>query len=284
MKPILIFMISLGIFASACDVAVNVQFPHFKDSSILTGTEPLPEWTQRKIEGVYQVTDGSDAFGTKVVLKWTGAGLSVFSEKNAAYLVLDCGRDGADIHLEGYWRYARNVETGLVRLMIGSEDGGSDLLADTTTISEIIISGQYGNGDENPRHDLKLSYLRPFSEKVDQDKFYIIAHRGGGRTADYLPASENSLEVIKLASQLGANAIEIDVKLSKDGVPFIYHDKTINLRLVRKTTILGYIEAFTFPQIRSLLTLVNGEKIPTLREALEFVLTQSAIEVVWLDM
>ena len=47
--------------------------------------------------------------------------------------------------------------------------------------------------------------------------------------------------------------------------------------------IWGDIESFTWAQLRSLVTLRNGEKIPSLREALEFVLEETTIRAVWLD-
>ncbi len=53
--------------------------------------------------------------------------------------------------------------------------------------------------------------------------FYKIAHRGA---SGYLP--ENTLKSFQKAISLKANAIELDVRLSKDGVPVIIHDKKIN--------------------------------------------------------
>jgi glycerophosphoryl diester phosphodiesterase len=53
--------------------------------------------------------------------------------------------------------------------------------------------------------------------------------------------------------------------------------------LTQKSLIWGNIEDFTWLQIRTLITLRNGEKIPSLREALEFTLEKTNINVVWLD-
>jgi glycerophosphoryl diester phosphodiesterase len=125
--------------------------------------------------------------------------------------------------------------------------------------------------------------MRPFSDEVKQSNFYILAHRGGGRNSDYLGVSENSIEMINIAERFGSTGIEIDARLSKDGVPFLYHDGDINLRLTQKGLIWGDVEDFTWVQLRSLVTLRNGEKIPSLREALEFVLDSTKIRAVWLD-
>jgi glycerophosphoryl diester phosphodiesterase len=130
---------------------------------------------------------------------------------------------------------------------------------------------------------LTLSYKRSFSQKVKESNFYILAHRGGGRNSDYLGVSENSIEMLNIAERFGTLGVEIDARLTKDGVPFIYHDGDINLRLCQKSVIWGNIEDFSWAQLRSFITLRNGEKIPSLREALEFVLEETNIKVVWLD-
>ena len=46
----------------------------------------------------------------------------------------------------------------------------------------------------------------------------IVAHRGA--TAH---AAENTLESFRAAQRLGADAFELDVRLSADGVPIVFH-------------------------------------------------------------
>jgi glycerophosphoryl diester phosphodiesterase len=170
-----------------------------------------------------------------------------------------------------------------VNFYISSDEGGKKILSGDTTITDINFKGVYGNGNESANKTIKFQYKRPFSQEVKQGDFYILAHRGGGRNSDYLGVSENSIEMINIAERFGSTGIEIDARLSKDGVPFIYHDSDINLRLTQKSLIWGKIEDFTWPQLRTLITLRNGEKIPSLREALEYTLEKTNINVVWLD-
>ncbi len=155
---------------------------------------------------------------------------------------------------------------------------------DTVTPGSVKLIGSFGEGSSPNTKRLTLTYNRPLSTDTLSSKFLIVSHRGGVRNADYIGVSENSIEMIAKAEELGANAIEIDVKLSKDNEPFLYHDADINLRLVQEAPIWGPIEDFTFPQIRSFLTLVHGERIPSLEEALKFVLTETELRFVWLDM
>ncbi len=50
----------------------------------------------------------------------------------------------------------------------------------------------------------------------------IVAHRG-----DSYHAPENTLEAARLAWKAGAHAWEIDVQLTRDGVPVVLHDETL---------------------------------------------------------
>jgi len=52
---------------------------------------------------------------------------------------------------------------------------------------------------------------------------FWIAHRGAGKLAP-----ENTLAAFRLGAQHGYRAFECDVKLSRDGLPFLLHDSTLN--------------------------------------------------------
>jgi glycerophosphoryl diester phosphodiesterase len=51
----------------------------------------------------------------------------------------------------------------------------------------------------------------------------LVAHRGGGSLAP-----ENTLASIRMGQSLGFHMHEIDVKLSKDEMPFLLHDATLD--------------------------------------------------------
>ncbi|WP_335938231.1 glycerophosphodiester phosphodiesterase [Streptomyces sp. PTD5-9] len=82
-----------------------------------------------------------------------------------------------------------------------------------------------------------------------------VAHRG-----DPYRARENTLASIRSALARGADAVEIDVRVTRDGVPVLLHDATLDrlwghdLRLDRLT--------------RAELTELTAGGVPTLREAL----------------
>lgn len=80
---------------------------------------------------------------------------------------------------------------------------------------------------------------------------------------------ENSLKAIQESINLGVDIIEIDVKVSKDGVPFLMHDG----KLDRTTTGKGDPEELTWEELQQFFIVDRGKrtsyKIPTLEEALE---------------
>lgn len=87
----------------------------------------------------------------------------------------------------------------------------------------------------------------------------IAAHRGG-----HLKAPENSLAAFDEAVEAGADFVEMDVRVSSDGVPFIMHDASVD----RTTNGSGKAEAMTYAQLRQLRLKGGDTPPPTLVEAL----------------
>ena len=92
-------------------------------------------------------------------------------------------------------------------------------------------------------------------------KTKIFAHRGA---SGYAP--ENTLEAFALAITQGADGIELDVQLTKDGIPVVIHDETID----RVTEKKGRVKDYTLKKLKELTVLKNkfpeysAAKIPTL--------------------
>ena len=133
---------------------------------------------------------------------------------------------------------------------IPTDEGGKEIISGDSLFSTIKFVGEYGEGNELANQPIVLEFKRQFSQEVKQNDFHILAHRGGGRNSDYLGVSENSIAMLNIAERFGTTGVEIDARLSKDGVPFLYHDGDINLRLCQKSLIWGQIEDFTWAQIR----------------------------------
>jgi glycerophosphoryl diester phosphodiesterase len=68
------------------------------------------------------------------------------------------------------------------------------------------------------------------------DRPEIVAHRGGARLAP-----ENTLAAFDGAASIGVDAIELDVRLSRDGVPVVLHDAEVD----RTTDRSGFASRWT---------------------------------------
>ena len=83
----------------------------------------------------------------------------------------------------------------------------------------------------------------------------------GGHRGCECAFPENSLDAMAQGMRDGADYLEIDVQLTKDGVPVIYHD----VRLEQKTSLTGYVHEHTEAEMRA--------EVPgfcTLREAMRW--------------
>lgn len=278
----IIFSIILVLMVS-CEMQIDYELPvpAFSDGSSLLKSKPLSDSTMYLMEGIYKVTQGSDMFGDTLVLKKTRDKIAFFGNKNGCYFICDAGSKDSQILLEGYWRYALNDKTGLSRFTIMN---AGKLIEGSTLEDKITVSGEYSIGNSLPGIPISIELIRKFSTRLKSDPFIIGAHRGGGRTSDLLPVSENSVAMIKYTEYFGSTGIEIDVTLTKDKVPVLYHDDDLNIRLIQKGPLYGAIHDYTFKQLRSMVKLIHGEDIPTLEEAFAATLNDTKLKFIWMDI
>lgn len=111
------------------------------------------------------------------------------------------------------------------------------------------------------------------AQRVASPSFLVIAHRG-----DSGAFPENTLPAFRSAVQQGADLVELDYYHSADGVPFAFHDKTLN-RTSDATAVLGRekipAESLAWHDLQRLDAgawfdaRFRGTKIPSLEEALD---------------
>lgn len=95
----------------------------------------------------------------------------------------------------------------------------------------------------------------------------FIAHRGAPQVAP-----ENTLAAFRAAHAQGATWLECDLQLTKDDVPIVFHDFTLE----RTTNGHGRVEIAEWREIQKLdagswfAAKFRGEKIPTLRQLMQF--------------
>ncbi|MCS6711913.1 glycerophosphodiester phosphodiesterase [Brachybacterium sp. EF45031] len=92
----------------------------------------------------------------------------------------------------------------------------------------------------------------------------IVGHRGAA-----LCAPENTLLSLRRAIADGADAVEVDVHLSRDGVVMVLHDETVD-RTATDTSPCrtGAVADLTAAELAEV-ELPEGQRIPTLAQALE---------------
>lgn len=91
----------------------------------------------------------------------------------------------------------------------------------------------------------------------------VVAHRG-----DPYRVRENTVPSLRSALRQGADSVEIDVRLTRDGQPVLLHDATLE-------RLWGYRRPLAGVGVRELQELTGGG-IPTLREALAAILESPA--------
>ncbi len=283
MRRLLYIPMLLVLTLAGCNKSQEVAVPSAGPNSILNETYPLSDTSRKTMDGVYMVVSGQELFGDQVVLKWSRKKLSVFCS-DGHYMVLDAGQLDSVIMIQGYWRYCYNDNTGLVTAYIARNEGGTDIVTADGNPQNIVIRGGYDESGNEITKALQFNFVRPINPAVLAQKFSILAHRSGGRTSDHLPVSENSIAMINFTEGLGSTGIEIDVQLTKDGIPVLYHDADLNIRLTQKGPLEGPIKDYTYPQLYYMVRLIHGERIPTLEDALRFVVDSTLLTDVYLDM
>lgn len=117
---------------------------------------------------------------------------------------------------------------------------------------------------------MSFSWLEPSKSPI------IVAHRGSSAVAP-----ENTIASFRQAIVDGADAIELDVRLSKDNEVVVSHDRTVN----RTTNGKGLLKDFTQSELKSLNAgrwfhrKYSGETIPTLDEVFEVLGSRVGIDI-----
>ena len=88
---------------------------------------------------------------------------------------------------------------------------------------------------------------------------WIIAHRGASEEEP-----ENTLRAFRRAAELGADMVELDLHLSRDGGPVVIHDARVD----KTTDGVGEVRTLPLAALRQL-DAGRGERIPTLQEVID---------------
>lgn len=98
----------------------------------------------------------------------------------------------------------------------------------------------------------------------------LYAHRGLHDNESDAP--ENSMAAFRKAVE-GGYGIELDVQLTKDQVPVVFHDFTLQrmARVAGDEAVAGKVADYTYEELQQFTLGKSSEKIPTFKEFLEMV-------------
>lgn len=98
----------------------------------------------------------------------------------------------------------------------------------------------------------------------------VIAHRGASAEKP-----ENTLAAFQRALDLQVDGIELDVQLTRDGVPVVFHDATLR----RLTGRPGRLANKTWAELAPLRVLGSDERIPRLAEVLALTRRRALVQI-----
>lgn len=131
---------------------------------------------------------------------------------------------------------------------------------------------------------LYLLAIKPrMSQKSERSKFSGVyyAHRGLHSNDGEIP--ENSMPAFRRAMNRGYG-IEMDVQLSKDGVPVVFHDFTLE----RMCGVEGKVCEYTYEELQQFFLAGGSEKIPRFADVLEMINGKVPLiielKVEWMDI
>ncbi|MDM5314888.1 glycerophosphodiester phosphodiesterase family protein [Fictibacillus sp. b24] len=138
---------------------------------------------------------------------------------------------------------------------------GGETMADTHELLHLGVDGIVTN---QPAY--AVTAFSQYPERTIIQRPIVAAHRGVPSLAP-----ENTMVGYRMAYDLGADQIETDVQITKDGHLVIMHDNTVD----RTTNGTGAVDQLTLEEVRALDAGIYkgeefaGEKVPTFKEFLQ---------------
>lgn len=138
--------------------------------------------------------------------------------------------------------------------------------------SVCVLMSFTGTGERKQKKSVAKPQYATRTEKIlaeinDPESKYVvvISHRG-----DWRNYPENSIPAIESIIRMGVDMMELDVKMTKDSVLVLMHDKTVD----RMTTGKGKVSDITYAELQTMRmkrahnVATDSVRVPTLREAL----------------
>lgn len=119
---------------------------------------------------------------------------------------------------------------------------------------------------QQPKYATRVEKILAQMNDPKSDYVIVISHRG-----DWRNYPENSIPAIESLIRMGADMMELDVKMTSDSVLILMHDKNVD----RMTNGKGLVSTYTLDSLKKLKmrrahnVVTDSVRVPTLREAFE---------------
>lgn len=109
--------------------------------------------------------------------------------------------------------------------------------------------------------------------------FHVQAHRGAS-----LEQKENTLESVVCAALMGVNSIEVDLQLTSDSVPILFHDFSVSPKDTLNQSQSRLVSELSFEALMSIEWKDKRLQVPTLESVFKKLQTMNLKEFQWLDI
>lgn len=120
-----------------------------------------------------------------------------------------------------------------------------------TVPTVLLLLAVAGCSSADPEDSSGSTGTEEYSPMVEAPEVTIVGHRGAPEDAP-----ENTVPAFEEAVEAGADMVEVDVQLSADGVPFLFHDdtpeRTTNVDEVFPDRVEDPITSFTWDELQQL--------------------------------
>lgn len=282
MKYTYLTLIGLSLILFSCSKN-DIVTPPYSYEMNLENTLPVPDSVMRYMEGIYKLSDGSDKLGVEFVCKVSKRRVSFFSDKEGIFMILKYGLNPEDSSLQfaGFWRYSQTATQGNIGFSISKNDGAYDLIQNKSA-ANIRLTANFLDAELISRTSA-IQFSRHFTDYAKNKDFAIIGHHGVQTTANP-PFADNSIDAVLNVEDYGANTVELDVRMTKDNVPILIHDATINTRLTLKGPLTGDWDQYDFSTISEYVRLRDGQKVPSVEQILDAFVESTNLKYIILDI
>jgi glycerophosphoryl diester phosphodiesterase len=250
----------------------SITAPQVVAITPVANTVDLGSDSKLLMNGIYYNAKGVGFLAKNPILCWNGDMLNIYTGSDYTTYALKGGIRNDSLVFEGY------STDGDTHIVINAAFSSTDELMASFSSGKLAFECAIVASDGQTTEKMKIHFQKKLTNILNN--YTIIIHDGGGNDV----YSSNSLGGIKHGALSGANGMELDVNVSQDGVPFLFHDDEFKYDNINSDFCVGPVTNYKIEDIKLLAVLPDGSRVPTLDEALNTILTGTNIQIVWLDI